>query len=1289
MFQHHDVSNFVHVPGPVDAVLHFASPASPVDYLEHPIPTLKVGSLGTHNTLGLALHKGARYLLASTSEVYGDPLVHPQTEDYWGNVNPIGPRGVYDEAKRFAEAMATAYQRYHGLDVRIVRIFNTYGPRMRPDDGRAVSNFLTQALDGKPLTIYGDGSQTRSFCYVDDEVRGLLALLDSDHVGPDEHRQPRRVHHPPAGHDRPRGHRVVVGAGLRAPPRRRPQGAPARHHPGPPGARAGSPRSPCARAWPAPPSGSASGRSPDVPPAPGVSRGHRQLQRPRPPGRVRAQPAGRRGRRGRGRRQRLVRRVGGGPGRVRPRQPVPAHRLQPRLRHGRQRGGGQHRRRLRPRSSTPTRSSSRAPPRPWPPPSTRDPRLAVVGPRIDNPDGSLYPSARRFPKMADAAGHAFLGMVWRGNPFTRRYRMLDWDHAQAGPVDWVGGACMLVRRTAFEQVGGFDPAYFMYVEDVDLCWRLRPGGVDGRLRAGGPGGAHGGRVEPARPLPDDPGPPPVAAPLRQPHHHRPPAGGPAGGGGRPRRPHRAGLGPPPLRPPAPGDSLSAGRPRASLPGRSGAWLRLGWLGRPSTFEGVMGKASSSKKVARAARTGGGRTRRGSSSWLWPALMAVIVVLGTAGVVYSREQRAARQQPARRQRRRPAGRPLARRHRLLHLRHVRAQHHRAADPLGIHTHGDGVVHIHPFASRAAGKNAKLGVFFDTVERQGHQHRDRAAGPGHQEERRQVRRQDGHRPGQDLAEPRPGRRRAPSSRATRATSASSDNQLITVAFVPDGTDIPKPPSEPQLDNLSDVGTTPVPDELATTTTVPAEGTTTPGRRPVPTGLHHHPARDDDAAAGPVTLQAVVLLGGIGTRLRPAHLLHPQAGAADRRGADDRAGAGPPRSTTASPRRCCRSATSTRPSPPCSPTARYRRHGRHASRSSRSPSTPAAPSASRPRQAGIDERFLVVNGDILTDLDITAMLAFHDSRDGAEATIALAHVADSSAFGLVITDEADGRVERFVEKPPADQAGPGHVNAGTYVFEPGCSTASPTGRRVSVEREVFPGIVADRALYAFPSPAYWTDTGTPAQYLQAQLDIVAGRRPGPARPGRGHRRRRRVAHGRGSRSRATCRPRPSSASTPGWRRRPWCATRWSGRGRSSTRGRWWSTRCCCRGRGWRPTPRCGARSSGPGAVIGEGASVTGGSVIGGQRQGRARVRHRRRRAERAPTGPADAPCGRSSPAAPASSGRRWSTGCWPRATPSTWSTTCRAGTLANLADARTTPGHDLSFHRLDIRDAGGRSS
>ncbi len=183
-FQHHDVTNYVHVPGRVDAVMHLASPASPVDFQRIPIPILKVGSLGTHNCLGLAKDKGARFFLASTSEVYGDPLVHPQPESYWGNVNPIGPRGVYDEAKRFAEAVTMAYHHHHGVEVRIVRIFNTYGTRMRPDDGRAVSNFVVQALLGKPLTIYGDGSQTRSFCYVEDEIRGFLALLDGDVTGP-------------------------------------------------------------------------------------------------------------------------------------------------------------------------------------------------------------------------------------------------------------------------------------------------------------------------------------------------------------------------------------------------------------------------------------------------------------------------------------------------------------------------------------------------------------------------------------------------------------------------------------------------------------------------------------------------------------------------------------------------------------------------------------------------------------------------------------------------------------------------------------------------------------------------------------------------------------------------------------------------------------------------------------------------------------------------------------------------------------------------------------------------
>lgn len=175
-----DVSNYLWVPGDVDVVMHFASPASPIDYLEMPIQTLKVGSLGTHNSLGLAKAKGAKFFMASTSEVYGDPLVHPQTEAYWGNVNPVGPRGVYDEAKRFAEAMTMAYHTHHGLDTRIVRIFNTYGPRMRPNDGRVVSNFIVQALKGEDLTIYGDGSQTRSFTYVADEIRGFLALLDSN-----------------------------------------------------------------------------------------------------------------------------------------------------------------------------------------------------------------------------------------------------------------------------------------------------------------------------------------------------------------------------------------------------------------------------------------------------------------------------------------------------------------------------------------------------------------------------------------------------------------------------------------------------------------------------------------------------------------------------------------------------------------------------------------------------------------------------------------------------------------------------------------------------------------------------------------------------------------------------------------------------------------------------------------------------------------------------------------------------------------------------------------------------
>ena len=183
-FYNHDVSKFVHVPGSLDYILHFASPASPIDYLKIPIQTLKVGSLGTHNLLGLAKSKGARILVASTSEVYGDPTVHPQNEDYWGNVNPIGPRGVYDEAKRFQEAITMAYHTYHGVETRIVRIFNTYGPRMRLNDGRVLPAFIGQALRGEDLTIFGDGSQTRSFCYVDDLVEGIYRLLLSDYAYP-------------------------------------------------------------------------------------------------------------------------------------------------------------------------------------------------------------------------------------------------------------------------------------------------------------------------------------------------------------------------------------------------------------------------------------------------------------------------------------------------------------------------------------------------------------------------------------------------------------------------------------------------------------------------------------------------------------------------------------------------------------------------------------------------------------------------------------------------------------------------------------------------------------------------------------------------------------------------------------------------------------------------------------------------------------------------------------------------------------------------------------------------
>ena len=262
-FVKQDVTEFLYLPGQLDAVVHFASPASPIDYLRMPIPTLKVGSLGTHKALGLCKAKNARFLLASTSEVYGDPQVHPQPETYWGHVNPVGPRGVYDEAKRFAEAITMAYHRYHGLDTRIVRIFNTYGPRMRPNDGRVVSNFIVQALTGAPLTIYGQGEQTRSFTYVDDLIDGIWRLLMHDDTGPSQAADPFRpgrslAGHPPAGQHRQPGrvHRRSArrsGAGVyrRPEPDRvpaaaggRPEGPPAGHHPSPGVARFRAARAP-------------------------------------------------------------------------------------------------------------------------------------------------------------------------------------------------------------------------------------------------------------------------------------------------------------------------------------------------------------------------------------------------------------------------------------------------------------------------------------------------------------------------------------------------------------------------------------------------------------------------------------------------------------------------------------------------------------------------------------------------------------------------------------------------------------------------------------------------------------------------------------------------------------------------------------------------------------------------------------------------------------------------------------------------------------------------------------
>ena len=240
LFVKHDVTNYIVVDGPLDYVLHLASPASPIDYAELPIPTLKVGALGTHKALGLAKARGAKFLLASTSEVYGDPLVHPQHEEYWGNVNPVGPRGVYDEAKRFAEAMTMAYHRYHGLDTRIVRIFNTYGPRMRLTDGRAIPTFIRQALRGEPLTVYGDGSQTRSFTYVSDLIDGIWKLMNAPVNDPVNLGNPRELTLLELAGLDSQDQRVEERDRLPAFARRRSQGAPARHRPSPPPARLGA-----------------------------------------------------------------------------------------------------------------------------------------------------------------------------------------------------------------------------------------------------------------------------------------------------------------------------------------------------------------------------------------------------------------------------------------------------------------------------------------------------------------------------------------------------------------------------------------------------------------------------------------------------------------------------------------------------------------------------------------------------------------------------------------------------------------------------------------------------------------------------------------------------------------------------------------------------------------------------------------------------------------------------------------------------------------------------------------
>ena len=470
-----DIAGSIPVSGSFDAVMNLACPASPADFGPLALEILETGSRGVANLLEIARRDGATFLQASTSEVYGEPLVHPQPETYWGNVNPIGPRSVYDEAKRFGEALVSAYGRKYGLEVRIARIFNTYGPGMRPRDGRVISNFVTQALEGRPLTIYGDGTQTRSFCFVEDEVEGILRLLGSSYplpvnIGNDHERTMLEVAELVLD---------VTGAGsgivfLERPPddptQRRPDLTVARRELGwEPTTDLREGLVPTARVAP----------STALVMTPGAAAGGSAVAAVVVNYNTRSYLSACLG---------SLRSEGVSQTVVVDNASIDGSRIVAErngaswvpsggnLGYGRAANIGS-------RSA----AASDAPyllvcnPDIVVHPGTlaslvetmhQSPRVGLVGPRIENSDGSLYPSARSFPDLVDAVGHGALGLVAPENRFSRRYRMLDWDHSEQAEVDWVSGACFLVRRDAWDQVGGFDPTYFMYMEDVDLCWRL-------------------------------------------------------------------------------------------------------------------------------------------------------------------------------------------------------------------------------------------------------------------------------------------------------------------------------------------------------------------------------------------------------------------------------------------------------------------------------------------------------------------------------------------------------------------------------------------------------------------------------------------------------------------------------------------------------------------------------------------------------------------------------------------------------------------------------------------------